>query len=496
MNIKILEPLFLHELGQRSNNEDFIMPVGGAATVSTRVFVVCDGVGGAEKGEVASRIVSQVLHNFLLDHEDHQGSEALFDEALLLAEAKLAEHLKHNPECKGMSTTATVLWIKEDGVHLAWAGDSRVYHFRRGQRLYRTADHSLVQEMVDRGQMTEDEAQFHPSSNVIMRAISGPENATKLDYHFIDDLEPGDFFLLCTDGIVEKMTAEDLTRLTGVGDGEMIRDHLATYCAKHSQDNHSMYLVEIDSTEDVIEERTDLQPDTKAKRPSLSKAWSFALLGLLAFFLIGTYMAWTSASEETALLEKQQEMLGKGDLAKDAGRNGEALQYYLAAQKLNSEETDLELKILEVQRKIEREGLENDLTKKLEERLMQIDAQKDQLLDENGKSLSDSIIIEEQTELRRLIAQSRFYVGLGDSSNAAQQIKGKESLPYSQGILEKDSYLLLANYYDELVSVDSAYLSNKVICLEKAGEINGAQADSLRALIPSYAQDQVKETNE
>lgn len=492
MNIKILEPLYLHEVGQRSNNEDCIMPLAGDASVDTRIFVVCDGVGGQEKGEVASSIVSQVLHNYLLKHPQAPAGKEFFNLALKEAERQLQLHLDEHPECRGMSTTATILWIKDDGIHLGWAGDSRIYHFRRGQRLYRTSDHSLVQEFVDRGQLTEDEAQSHPSSNVILRAISSPENPSEMDYRRITDLEVGDMFMLCTDGIIEKLSSNDLAQLAGLGDREMMRDHIGAYCDKHSQDNHSMYLIELAGVEDekVSTTETDLvgsaREEPKKSTAQKSRLPQFLGLGLLTLGLLIGFMSWNSSRKANELKAKYTAMVEKGNGEKEQGNYQAALVLYKEADGLGYADSDLDLRILEMERGLERQGLESQLHQTLKADLTTIENELQTALNDTSLSLSDSIIVREKIALKKLMAESRFYLGLGDSTTAAQQIKGKESLPYSKGVLDQSSYRLLSNYYETLISADSSYVLNQINCLLLAGDISEDEAEQRRSQVPGY----------
>jgi len=494
MNIKILEPLFLHEVGQRSNNEDCIMPLAGKATTATRIFVVCDGVGGQEKGEVASSIVSQVLHNYLLSHPEAPAGKEFFNLALKEAERQLQLHLDEHPECTGMSTTATVLWIKDDGIHLAWAGDSRIYHFRRGERLYRTSDHSLVQEFVDRGQLTEDEAQSHPSSNVILRAISSPKNPSEMDYKRITNLEEGDVFLLCTDGIIEKLSSSDLARLGGLGDREMMCDHIAAYCAKHSQDNYSMYLLELAEVRDASKAAATIEDSSpasdidvkKRSQKDKSKLPMFLGAGLLALALLIGFMSWNGSRKAALLKEKQVAIFEKGNEQKELGNHQAALEIYKEASILDPENSDLDLRILEMERAIERQGLESQLHQKLKSDLSRIDADHVLAIADTSLSLSDSIVLSETRDLKKLMAESRFYLGLGDTTTAAQQIKGKESLPYSKGVLDVASYRLLSEYYATLISADSSYTLNQINCLLLAGDISEDEAEARRMRVPGY----------
>ncbi len=247
MLISIKSPLYLHEVGRRSNNEDSIYPLPTVANEQDRLFVVCDGVGGSEKGEVASSLVCNLVPEFLANHPTQLIDKTFLEEMLSFIEQRLSSHVNANPQCKGMATTLTMLYFDERGATVAWCGDSRVYHFRGGEILFQTQDHSLVAEMVRRGELAEEEAESHPQKNVILRAISGADKPSKLDFDLLTDIQQGDRFLLCSDGVLEAFNSKELSVLNSNGMIDLydMRDAIAIRCAERSRDNHAMYLLEV-----------------------------------------------------------------------------------------------------------------------------------------------------------------------------------------------------------------------------------------------------------
>lgn len=188
---------------QRQANEDSYM-------ARAPLFVVADGMGGAQAGEVASLTAIQAFQAGL-----PEGSpEAAIEQTIGVANRNIYEQAHADPSLSGMGTTITVAAVDSDSeqVIIGHVGDSRAYRLRDGiiQRL--TKDHSLVEEMRRRGQITEEQAEDHPQRSIITRAL-GPEPEVQADLTAVPS-EPGDIFLLCSDGLT-----------TMIGD-EKIRDIL------------------------------------------------------------------------------------------------------------------------------------------------------------------------------------------------------------------------------------------------------------------------------
>ena len=173
MKIHLHPPLCFHEAGQRENNEDSIYPPIGipAGKGAHPLFLVCDGVGGRAQGEEASQIVCEVL-SARLKHLPVVRQEHI-DQAILLAEGAIDTYTKEHVEAKGMATTLTLLSIHQEGATIAHLGDSRVYQFRNQSIVFKTKDHSFVNELVEKNIISEAESRHHPQRNVVTKAIMG-----------------------------------------------------------------------------------------------------------------------------------------------------------------------------------------------------------------------------------------------------------------------------------------------------------------------------------
>ena len=234
--IKITKQGYITELGKRVNNEDNCGYISGSA------FVVCDGVGGAEKGEIASDITTRC---FIESFQENPVADA--NDVLQIAEDKLSRYIEQNPDAMGMATTLTLSHIRENEIYVAWCGDSRVYQFRRGQIVFKTTDHSWVNEALKSGIITPEEAINHPKSNIITRAVQGTHKPTSADTVLLTDIQQGDIFMHCTDGVLESWTDDDLSALfASENEPEKILQVIKEECSKYSKDNFTaiVYLVD------------------------------------------------------------------------------------------------------------------------------------------------------------------------------------------------------------------------------------------------------------
>lgn len=247
MTTTIFLPQCLHELGNRDNNEDNIFPALGQASVQSRLFMVCDGVGGAAKGEVASQLAIDGFNHYFTQNPAAVSDEKYLQNALDYVQDTFDAYIAQHPEAKSMGCTLTLLHLHEAGATVAHAGDSRVYHLRNGRIRWQTEDHKMVSEMVKAGVLTPEQAIGHPQMNVISRAIQGKKTKViKADVKQIPNLESDDYFFLCTDGVLENLTdelLEDIIKNTE-SDEEKIT-LIRQLCEGRTQDNFSAYLIHI-----------------------------------------------------------------------------------------------------------------------------------------------------------------------------------------------------------------------------------------------------------
>lgn len=249
MRIKIYQPLAIHELGKRANQEDSIYPIEGKATENDHLFLLCDGMGGHEHGEVASQSICKSLSSFLLQHA--VASEGLEDKLLSDALAYAYEELDKLAivgDSRQMGTTLTLLYFHSNGCTAAHIGDSRIYHLRPSSHtiLYKSRDHSLVYDLYQAGELTYEEMKAFPQKNVITRAmIAGDRNHPKPDVIHISDIQPGDYFYICSDGMLEQMEDEELLDVFVANVRDEEKRQMLISETSDNKDNHSAYIVHI-----------------------------------------------------------------------------------------------------------------------------------------------------------------------------------------------------------------------------------------------------------
>jgi PPM family protein phosphatase len=237
----------LYEIGGKKNQEDYIWPASGNANLDDRVFIVCDGVGGSENGEIASRLISEFIAKQVVNYSETEMSSELINELLEEGRRKLMKYAADQGLNDDMATTFSLLILYDHRAFIAWCGDTRVYHLRHGIALYKTEDHSLVNTLVKEGEITDEEARLHPQKNIILRAIKADGSPIDAEGHWVDEVQDGDYFMLCTDGILENVTDADIKFLLNQNDKGKIKlvKSFQQFCFNKTRDNYSMYLVKI-----------------------------------------------------------------------------------------------------------------------------------------------------------------------------------------------------------------------------------------------------------
>lgn len=271
MKIEIYQPQAIWELGQRDNQEDSIFPAFGKATDDDRLFILCDGMGGHEHGEVASRTVCKAMSNAILSLD----KQSFTDDDLLDALQVVYRQLDSldNSHLKKMGTTLCLLYFHKGGLTAAHIGDSRIYHIRPKENriIYQSRDHSLVYDLYQAGEISYDEMRTSTQKNIITRAIQpGEENRVRPAIVHITDIQPGDYFYICSDGMLEQMSNEELCHLlTSDGSDEKKRMQLVA-ATSDNKDNHSAYLIHIKKVEHESGDSLLLEDEQTSKDNALN----------------------------------------------------------------------------------------------------------------------------------------------------------------------------------------------------------------------------------
>lgn len=181
--------------------------------------VVCDGMGGAAGGNIASalavKVISDKINASYRPNMKDSSIKNMLDSALVAANLEVYDLADAKPELHGMGTTVVCAIVRDGYAHIAHAGDSRAYIFNGETLKQVTTDHSLVQNLVDKGQITKEEAENHPNKNLITRAI-GVDKGIEIEFDEIS-IEDDEVLLLCTDGLSNYVSNDEM--ISEVKDG-------------------------------------------------------------------------------------------------------------------------------------------------------------------------------------------------------------------------------------------------------------------------------------
>ena len=240
---------------KRKGNEDslFVNP-------EQHLFVVADGMGGHAAGEIASKVAVESINEFVcltggdeeitwpfgLDENISYDGNRL-KTAIRYANRKVLEATKEKSEYEGMATTVAAVLLDGDTANLGHVGDSRVYLVRDGEITQLTSDHSWVNEQIQSGVISPDQARTHPLRNVVTRALGGkPDLQVDMQQH---KAKAGDILLLCSDGLTTMITDEDIARVVREAGGDVEKAAqalVASANAKGGEDNITVLLIRFD----------------------------------------------------------------------------------------------------------------------------------------------------------------------------------------------------------------------------------------------------------
>lgn len=275
--------LSLQEMGQRTNQEDSIYPALGQQIKNNDLFILCDGMGGHDCGEVASQTVCQAMSSYILAHPDTDFESAL-DAAYDALDAK------DNDAEKKMGTTLTFVKFDDGQCLVAHIGDSRVYQIRPSEKriVYVTRDHSLVNDLIACGELTPEEAKHSSQKNVITRAMQPhQERRTKADVAILTDIQAGDYFYMCSDGMLEISEDEDIINVLSMDKTDEQKLSILRGVTRDNKDNHSAHLIHVISANSPsVTLKGTLSNTKRFPKKTLLLAVIVLLLAIIALFAL------------------------------------------------------------------------------------------------------------------------------------------------------------------------------------------------------------------
>lgn len=242
------------DLGRvRENNEDkyeYYVPED-SNTIASRgsVFMVCDGMGGHAAGQIASELACKTFIDVYLNHPASEVEQAL-RAGVVAAHRYVSDVGQAVAARKGMGTTLSGLVIRQGAYYVAQVGDSRIYRLREGTLTQLTHDHTWVDEMIRMGKLTPEEAENHPYKHVLTRAIGG-EGPVEPDIA-VEPVFEGDVFLLCSDGLTNHVTDDQIRLFLGEhGPSEACWKLVGAALQGGGSDNCTVMVVRVDEIEEV-----------------------------------------------------------------------------------------------------------------------------------------------------------------------------------------------------------------------------------------------------
>jgi protein phosphatase len=215
------------------------------------LYAVLDGMGGASAGDVASRLARDVIRDFVYHRHTELPTRELLETAIREAAAKVFGDAQLYPDHHGMGTTVVACLIDAQHAMIAHVGDSRAYLWRDGQLQPMTRDHTIAQELVERGRLSAAAAERHPYKNVLSRNL-GAKLEIQIDCVDLD-LQPGDRLLLCSDGLYSYAAAAEIQNLLGSGNTpkRVVHDLIELALRGGGGDNVSALVIETSPTSPV-----------------------------------------------------------------------------------------------------------------------------------------------------------------------------------------------------------------------------------------------------
>lgn len=279
MKILIKQPLALYESGEQPLNQDFIFPLVDQANPEERLFIICDGEGGTQAGDVASKLVALSIAKFFASTPPQGAIDQMYlDQALHAAEKSLSAYKESHAESQNMRTSLALLHLGEEQATLAWVGSCRVYYFDQKTQSLKIAG-------------------SEPGTTEASSTISGSELPAQIHFKYVPvaEIGPADYFFLASDGMLEQVDAQTLESLFKPGakvSAEFLMNEIRNLTQGFTRDNYSAYLVQVekvsDPTVEVIADLTGGAVPTGIRdaEPEVTAAGSGSWVRNAMFFLV------------------------------------------------------------------------------------------------------------------------------------------------------------------------------------------------------------------
>ena len=250
----------------RSENQDFAVVAEETETDSKgALLIVADGMGGHRGGATASRVASTTIRDHYVASSAENPADSL-RVAVEEANRRIFNESQTNSNLRGMGTTCSAVLIHGDQAWFAHVGDSRIYLVRDGEIQQLTEDHSLVASMVREGLLTKAEAEVHPRRNVLQRSL-GVSDTVEVDVSPPLDLQPGDTFILCSDGLHGLVKEPELREVAGLPLQQAVSEFIRRAIERGAPDNVTVIVARVEDRAHPLDESSESVKTTEEANP-------------------------------------------------------------------------------------------------------------------------------------------------------------------------------------------------------------------------------------
>lgn len=238
--IKVSQFLSISGQGKRARNEDFILPVQTNVQKEYGCYVICDGVGGSSRGDLAAKAVAETFFECMQVTGPADRDDSAIRAAIRSAELVLGDLVLENPEFNGLATTLVAAVTNEESLRIVTVGDSRAFLIRQGQIVYRNHPHNLAWEALMPGTLPTATTLKDPRNRVLTNSVSSIEGQAKPTIEVLDACKNGDILLICSDGVTDVLPETEFTNFyTGQEGMTIMQEMLQKECEEKAKDNYS-----------------------------------------------------------------------------------------------------------------------------------------------------------------------------------------------------------------------------------------------------------------
>ncbi len=276
------------------------------------LIIVADGMGGMNAGEVASRLAKEGIQEYFSVNlrtevlQDESKMKSFMKNAILSANEKIVKNQKEDKETEGMGTTIILAWIYTNKVYVSWSGDSRCYRYNQASGLQALSkDHSYVQELIDDGKLTEEQAFYHPDSNIVSQSLGDEKHKPKPDFKSYE-LHEGDKILLCSDGLNAMLQDIQIREVfeKNIDINSCVDTLIEESNKAGGHDNITIAIAEIEKVGSAF-------VPAKNVTAKLKTYVKYAGIAVFAFLIVFVYLKFFHKKEET---EKQNFVIAQSDM--------------------------------------------------------------------------------------------------------------------------------------------------------------------------------------